>query len=106
MVTFLAQQEPDRRPILRLAESIVHGREIEVHLAREFRLKGLHLQINHHIAPQSEMIEQKVEIIILAADLQVILPANKRKANAQFKQEFLDMVKQGANQFLEGSDLE
>jgi len=31
------------------------------------------------------MIKQQVEIIILAADFHVILPANKREANAEFE---------------------
>ena len=40
------------------------------------------------------MIKQQVEIIILAADFHVILPANKRETNAEFEQEFLDVVEQ------------
>ena len=40
------------------------------------------------------MVKQEVEIIILAADFHVILPANKREANAEFEQKFLDVVEQ------------
>jgi hypothetical protein len=40
------------------------------------------------------MIKQEVEVIILAADFHVILPADKREANTEFEQKFLDVVKQ------------
>ena len=46
---------------------VVHGGEIEIHLARKLRLERLHLQIHHHEAAQPQMVEQQVEREILAA---------------------------------------
>ena len=40
------------------------------------------------------MIKKEVEIIILAADFHVILPPDKREANTEFEQKFLDVVEQ------------
>jgi hypothetical protein len=40
------------------------------------------------------VVKQEVEIIILAADFHVILPTDKREPDAEFEQEFLDVVEQ------------
>jgi len=40
------------------------------------------------------MIKQQVKIIILTADFQMILPADKGEADTQFEQKFLDVVEQ------------
>ena len=77
-----------------MAQLVIHGGEIKIHFAGEFRFKGFHFQINHDVAPQPEMIKQQVEVIILAAHFQMILPADKGESDAQFKQKSLDMFQQ------------
>ena len=94
MVTFLAQQQADGWSVIGMAQLVVHGRKVKIHLTREFRLEGFHFQINHDVAAQPEVIKQQVEIIILAADFHVILPPDKCEPDAEFEQEFLDVVEQ------------
>ena len=59
---------------------VIDGGEVEVHLAGEFGLEVLDLQLDHHKAAQSQMVEEKIQVIVLAADFKMVLAADEREA--------------------------
>jgi hypothetical protein len=90
----LAEQEADVGLIVRSTHPVVHRRLVEVHLAGEFRLERLHLQLDDYETPDRQVIEEQIEIVVLAAHFQMHLPADERKAHTKFEQEFLNMPHQ------------
>ena len=94
-----AEQQADGRLIVAVAELIVHGREVEIHLSREFGFESLHFQIHDHETPKAEVVEEQIEKIFLASDFQTILASDKGKANAQLDEEFLNVIEQPEFQF-------
>lgn len=74
-----------------MAEQVVHRRQIEVHLAGEFRLERLALQVNRHVAPEAQMVEQQINLEGLAADFQMVLLADEGEVCAQLQQELADV---------------
>lgn len=95
LVARLAQDQADGWLIVRVAEQVVHSREIEIHLAGVLGFEGLGLQVDHDKAAQTKMIEQQVDIVVLAAHFQGNLLADKGEARAQLQQELADVVEQG-----------
>lgn len=70
----------------------IHGGEVEPHLPREFRLEGLHLEVDHHVAAERQVVEQEVEEELLAADGEAVLSAHIRKAEPELHQELRDVA--------------
>ena len=60
LVTALAQSNADGRLIVLVSKFIINGREVEVHLACEFRLEVLDLELDHDETAQPQVIEEKV----------------------------------------------
>ena len=81
------------RLVISVAEHVIHGREVKVHLARVLRLERPHLQIDNDEASQLQMVEEQVEPEILSSNLQRNLAADESKAYAKFNQE-LPQVRQ------------
>src|SRR5262245_30143301 len=88
----LAQDDADGRLVVGMAQLIVDGGQIEVHLAGKFRLEVLDLQLDDDEAPEPQVIEQQVEIIVLAADVEVILAADEGEALAELEDEGAQML--------------
>lgn len=52
-------------------------------LSSIFRLKFSGFQLNHNIAAKIKVVEQKINVKIIAADIEMILIAEKRKSRSQ-----------------------
>ncbi len=57
----LAEQQADARLVVGVAELSVHGRVIKIHLAGEFGLEGLHLEVDDDVAAEAQVIKKQVE---------------------------------------------
>ena len=57
-------------------------------------MKRTDLQVNDDEAAQAEVVEEQVEVEILAADLKVVLVADEGKAQPQLQQEGAQMLDQ------------
>jgi hypothetical protein len=68
-----------------MSQQIIDSRQVKIHLARVLRLEVVDLEINDDEAAQAQVIEEKIEIEILATDLNVVLAADKGKALAEFE---------------------
>jgi hypothetical protein len=68
-----------------MSELVVDRGEIEVHLAGKLRLEFLNLKFDDNEAAQPEVVEEQVQIIVLAADLKVILTADEGEALSKFQ---------------------
>lgn len=64
--------------------------------------KLLELQIDDEETAQSETIEEEVEVIALAADLTMVLPAGGRQALAELKEESLEVPQEATLEFTLG----
>jgi hypothetical protein len=60
------------------------------------RLERPCLQVDGDKAAQLAVVEEQVDVEILAADLEVMLAADEREAFAKFEQQVLDTGDQGA----------
>ena len=69
-VLFPAQQKPDGRLVVRVAQEIVYGGEVEIELADIAGSKVAGFQFDDHIATQLQGVEKQIERIVLTADLQ------------------------------------
>jgi hypothetical protein len=58
-----------------VAKLVINGRQVEVHLARELGFEVLDLQLDDDKAAQTQVVKEKVEVIVLARDLEVVLAA-------------------------------
>lgn len=74
-----------------MAQEVVHGREVEVHLAGVLGPEVGHLQVDHDEAAQAQVVEEEVEVEVLAAHLQVVLAADKGEAHPQLEHEVLEV---------------
>jgi hypothetical protein len=89
-----AQYETDRWLVPGLAQPVIHDREIEIHFTGMFRRELFHLEIDHHETPESEVVEEKVEVIFATFDLKQVLSPYKRESHPQLEKEFLNMIYQ------------
>ena len=74
-----------------MAEQVVDGSEVEIHLAGKLRLECFRLQIDDDKAAQLQVIEEKIDEEITSAHFQSILTGDEGKANTQFQQEISQM---------------
>ena len=77
-----------------MPELVIDGREIEIHLPGEFGLEVLDLEFDHHETAQPQMIEEKIEIVVLVGDLEMILAADEREALAKLEDQCAQMLDQ------------
>ena len=82
-----AEQDTERRPVVRVTQQIVDGGEVEIELPGVLRLKGGELEVDDHVAAQAYMVKEEIEVEILAANLQVVLAAEEGEADAEFEHE-------------------
>jgi hypothetical protein len=63
-----------------MAQFVVHDTQIEVHLAGVLGFELAGLEINDDKTAQGQVIEQQVDVEILLANRDVVLPANEGEA--------------------------
>ena len=87
------------RCVGRMAQQIINGRQVKVHLARVLRLEVVDLEIDDDEAAQAQVIEEEIEVEVLVADLEVILAADKGEAPAELKEKRTEIVQQTPFEF-------
>jgi hypothetical protein len=80
------------RLVVRMAKQVLGRGEVEVQLPHEGGIEGNGLELDNDMAAQLEMIEEQVEVELLAADLETHLSADEREPTAQFEQEALNVI--------------
>jgi hypothetical protein len=91
---FSAKNEAQTGLVFRPPQEIVHSGQIEIHFAGELRLEFFDLEIDHDVAPQSQMVEKQVEKEVLVADCEVILTSNKRETLSKLQHEIANVLDQ------------
>ncbi len=81
-----------------MTQRVVDDVAVEVDLAGEFRPEGAGLQVDHDECTQFQMIEQQINVIVAAIDLDAVLPPDEGEALAQLEQEFLQVMDQAGFQ--------
>ena len=76
-VHVLANQQPDGRIVALSSDKRVDSIHVEGQLPRKFRLEGLHLQFDYHVASQVDMVEEEVDFSGLTGDDDFFLPADE-----------------------------
>src|SRR5437667_12330321 len=79
----LAKNEANARLVIRMAEHVIDGGEVEVHLAGVLRLERRHLEINDHEASKLEVVEKQIEVEVLSADVERYLATHKGEPYAE-----------------------
>ena len=87
----LAEQKPNGRVVIFGLHDSVHGREVEIELTDVLRLELAGFEFDHHIATQSEMIKEQIQIKIIAADIQMILVTEESKSRPQLQKQPRDL---------------
>src|ERR1041384_6371205 len=87
MVLALAQEQPDRRTILRRLPLRVDGGEIEAELAGVLGLELAGLELDHDVRVELQVIEEQVDVEVLAAYLEVNLAADEGEAGTELEEE-------------------
>ncbi len=75
-----ADQNAERWAVGFGADLAVDRGDVEVHLARELGLELDDLQIDHDVAVQLQVIEQQVDAVVVAVDVDLVLPAGEGEA--------------------------
>ncbi len=76
------------------ASTVLGGSGLTGRLGMELR----RLQLDDNVAAKSQMVEQHVEVEVLACNIQVNLMSNERKTDSQFEQESSDLFDERALQ--------
>lgn len=77
-----AENQPDAWLVAGVLERVIDRRQVEVHLACVLRSELAALQVDDHEASKFEVIEEKIEPIVLALNLNWILASDERESNA------------------------
>jgi len=92
----LAENQPNARLVVRMAQQIVHRRKVEVQLAGILGLEIAALQLNHDERAQTQVVTQQVELKLLPANLNRKLAPHESKTHAQFQEKLPDVLHQGS----------
>ena len=65
-----------------MPHQVVGRREVKVHLPRELGLERLGLQVDHDVPAEAEVIEERVEVKVVTADLEVEVFRDECEADA------------------------
>lgn len=98
-VLFLAQDQADAGFVIGVAQQIIYGGKLEVHLAGVLRLERAPFEVEDHVAAELEVIEEQVDPVFLAGDFQRDLAAYECEAQAEFKDKFLNVADKTGLQF-------
>ena len=91
-VLALAKQQADSGRVVGVAHQVVHGGEVQVHLANESGAERDRLELDYDEAAQSEVVEQQIHVKVAVADLQEHLSADEGESGPHLQQEALDVV--------------
>ena len=94
----LAENQADARLVVRVAEHVVNGGEVEVHLAGVFRFEGRHLQVDDAEASELEVVEEQIELEVFATDFKRNLAPDVGEAGARFDEELAQVFQQASFQ--------
>jgi hypothetical protein len=76
---------PRGRFLVGLALVLSQPAQIELHLALVFRLETALLQFHHDQPPEFAVVEPKVDVKVVAVELDALLPGDEGKARAQLQ---------------------
>ena len=62
-----------------MLHQVIQRGEIEIHLAGIFRFEFGHLQLDHHVTAQPQVVEKQIDTVVLVLYGQGILTADKGK---------------------------
>jgi hypothetical protein len=91
-----AQDQPDTGIVARFTFEVVESGEIEIHLASMLRPERPRLEIDGDQTAQFAVIEKKIDVEILPADLEMVLVGDEGEAFAKFEQQILHARDQAA----------
>ena len=74
-----------------MAQEVVNGGKVEIHLAGVLRLEWRHLQIHDDKAPKLQVVEEKIELKIVASDFERHLVTDEGEADAELDEELAQM---------------
>lgn len=94
LVLGFAQNEADTWLIIAMTEQVVDSGEIEIHLAGVFRFERRHLKVDDYKASELQVIEQQVELEVLASDFERYLAADESETYAELDQELAQVHEQ------------
>ena len=82
-----------------MSHPIVHGVEVEVHLAGIFGFERANFQIDDDEAAKLEVVEKEVDVGIIVTDVHLNLPAHEGEAAAEFDEEILQVAQESGFEF-------
>ena len=87
----LAENESDARLVVGMAQQVVDGGKVKIHLAGILRLERRHLQIDDDKAPKLQVVEEKIELKIVSSDFERHLGTDECEADAELDEELAQM---------------
>lgn len=90
----LAEEQTDRRLVVRMRQQIVHRRHVHAQLSEERRLELDRLQLEDDIATEPQVVEEQIAEELVATELQPHLAADEGEALAHLQQEPADVIDQ------------
>lgn len=111
VVLGLAEDEAEGGGIVRVAQEVIHGGTIEIHLPGILGFELAFFEVHHDETAEVQVIEEEVQIKVPPADFQPVLAAHKGKTTPEFEEEFLDVQEQSGLQlplmegFLQGEEI-
>jgi hypothetical protein len=75
-----------------MSEEVVDRREIEAHLAGEFRLEGSAFRSITTNARKFQMVKEEIDVEVLVSDCDPLLSRDQRKTNAQFEEKLAQVI--------------
>lgn len=95
-VVFVAAQEnADGRLFIGAGDVLFPPVEVEVHLSGVAVLKRPDLEVEEDMAAEVAMVEDEVDVVVVATDGDASLPGFEEKAGAEFQEEMLEVVEEG-----------
>lgn len=90
----LAKDEADGWLVIWMTQHVIDCGEVEVHLPGILRFECTHLQIDHDVAPEFQVVEEQVNSEIFTAYFERNLIADEGEAHAEFDKELTKMCKE------------
>ena len=66
-----------------MPKQVIHGRQVEIHFAGELWPKRLDLQVDDHVSPKLQVVDEQVQKKLFATRLQAVLAANEGEADTE-----------------------
>ena len=94
LIFVAAKDDSDGRIVVRSHHLLLEIIEVEIHLSGVPMTKRSDLEIQQYVAAKETMVKDQVDIVVLIADGDPLLPGFKTKAGAQFQEERLQMIQE------------